>query len=594
MKTERRVLEQVVNTYKRDKTTYFKVVTPRDTKQVANAIKSYAKGVSEKDVVALMDTTVFGSGKTGCILTCDKLYSSHFPKKVIDLEKLVSIKAEKDCLYIRYEDGRTDGFFASIYAAEIGTLLENLLQAAAAAEPEEEKLYRAGCGHYQKKEMSQALACFEKAGEKGHMVSQFNCGNMRFKGLGCEKDSAKAVKWHEMAAEQGHVKSQHFCAYVYLEGVGTGRDPQKALYWAGKAAAQGYEDAKNLLAKIPEETREAYRSALLDAAQAHMEADREDKALACYEACAEQGSLFAQSICGIMYRDGEGTAVNYTKAAYWLRKAAEQGYSGAEDELRTLHQVRGESLATDATKLLEKKEYSKALPLLEEAAGCGHANAMYNCGVLFLKGMGTAPDLKRAVTLFQKAAELGEQAAKNALQVIREENFRKAETLYNDGKQAQSLEHYLTSAELGYLPAQRQCAYMYYWGRGTEPDYPKALHWFETVAQRGAGDSLLRNIRVKNDFDPENNSWYIAAQHFCGDMYGSGTGTAVDHEKALYWYEQAALRGDRDCQHICAQLYREGHGVRRDTLLADYWQRKATEQDIAFDEKFKLPFNISD
>ena len=46
---------------------------PKFAKLVRNAIKSYAKDVKEDDVVMLMDTTIFGSGKEGFVITEEKL-----------------------------------------------------------------------------------------------------------------------------------------------------------------------------------------------------------------------------------------------------------------------------------------------------------------------------------------------------------------------------------------------------------------------------------------------------------------------------------------------------------------------------------------
>lgn len=56
-----------------------------------------------------------------------------------------------------------------------------------------------------------------------------------------------------------------------------------------------------------------------------------------YRVCkraAEQGEAWAQSLLGMMYRDGgEGVVRNYREAVKWFRLAAEQGESAAQSNL---------------------------------------------------------------------------------------------------------------------------------------------------------------------------------------------------------------------------------------------------------------------
>jgi len=49
---------------------------------------------------------------------------------------------------------------------------------------------------------------------------------------------------------------------------------------------------------------------------------------------AEQGHAEAQFNLGLMYIDGQGVPQDYTQAAQWYRKAAEQGDATAQGMLR--------------------------------------------------------------------------------------------------------------------------------------------------------------------------------------------------------------------------------------------------------------------
>jgi hypothetical protein len=54
-----------------------------------------------------------------------------------------------------------------------------------------------------------------------------------------------------------------------------------------------------------------------------------------------------------------------------------------------------------------KQNYERALFWFEQAANAGVSNAAYNLGVLNHQGLGTAPDLAKAIDWYTRAADLG-------------------------------------------------------------------------------------------------------------------------------------------------------------------------------------------
>ncbi|MCD7760754.1 MAG: hypothetical protein LUH16_03130, partial [Clostridiales bacterium] len=56
-----------------------KPVSEVKEKALSGALRSYASGVRREDVFAVFDTTVFGGGKTGFLLTAEALYHDGFP-----------------------------------------------------------------------------------------------------------------------------------------------------------------------------------------------------------------------------------------------------------------------------------------------------------------------------------------------------------------------------------------------------------------------------------------------------------------------------------------------------------------------------------
>ena len=89
-------------------------------KQLKGAVGSIAKGEKEEDVMGMMDDSIFGSGKSGVVLTKTKLYSSWAKKNPIDIHHLVKIEQGKSSchLLLTYDDyHQEDVFYNNDYLA---------------------------------------------------------------------------------------------------------------------------------------------------------------------------------------------------------------------------------------------------------------------------------------------------------------------------------------------------------------------------------------------------------------------------------------------------------------------------------------------
>lgn len=62
------------------------------------------------------------------------------------------------------------------------------------------------------------------------------------------------------------------------------------------------------------------------------------KAAYWYRLAAHQGYVDAEIILGTLCAQGSGVPQNYTKVAYWYRLAAHQGVAEAENNLGTLYE----------------------------------------------------------------------------------------------------------------------------------------------------------------------------------------------------------------------------------------------------------------
>lgn len=133
--------------------------------------------------------------------------------------------------------------------------------------------------------------------------------------------------------------------------------------------------------------------------QAKIYYDKKDfsKAAPWLEKAAEQGHAEAQSLLGSMYLIGRGVSRDTTQAIHWLKKAANQGQAEAQSLLGAIY-------------LLEK-DFAQAYQWLHKSAEQGLADAQYLLGVMYSKGKGVARNTARAYHFFSLAGAQGHKAA---------------------------------------------------------------------------------------------------------------------------------------------------------------------------------------
>lgn len=127
----RAVLEKCVKSYKYDKAFFFKLPSQLKPKQITNAIKRFAPGIKESDVVAVMDTTLFDSGKDGYLLTETHMYGKSLEGKTIDLNRMSKLNRKDSYLTVTYPDGKADRLFVSIFDQDLFNLLKMIMDESA-------------------------------------------------------------------------------------------------------------------------------------------------------------------------------------------------------------------------------------------------------------------------------------------------------------------------------------------------------------------------------------------------------------------------------------------------------------------------------
>ena len=135
----------------------------------------------------------------------------------------------------------------------------------------------------------------------------------------------------------------------------------------------------------------------------------------------------------------------------------------------------------------------------------------------------------------------------------------------------------------------------YYYGRGVERDYGKAVEWYRKSAEQGnaeaqnnLGDCYADGQGIEQDYGKAM-EWFCKsveqgnadAQNNLGDCYFEGYGVARDYAKAVEWFCKSTAQGNAKGQFNLGYCYDKGHGVERDYAKAVEWYRKSVAQGNA-------------
>ena len=177
--------------------------------------------------------------------------------------------------------------------------------------------YAAGWAALQAGDFATALAEWQPLAERGHVKAQAGLGFMYLNGFGVAEDTEAAFVWFVEAANGGDADAMFVIANLYFFGEG-GR-PQNF-----SAAAEWY--------AVAEET--------LPGGRAQVQAEVYGKLatqLVIIADDAEGGNPTAQVVLANRYF-AEGDLQDIAKAAFWYRRAADQGHQVAQFKLGEIYQ----------------------------------------------------------------------------------------------------------------------------------------------------------------------------------------------------------------------------------------------------------------
>lgn len=240
-----------------------------------------------------------------------------------------------------------------------------------------------------------AVQWYQLSAAQGYTAAQANLGMLLFEGRVVEQDLVRAKALLTQAAKAGHDAAQNNLGIMYVRGEGVDQNYEQAFYWFSEAAEQGHKAAMANLA--------------------------------------------------VMYDNGLGVAFNEEMAKQLNRSAAQQSHNSLGAAIDTLDYTYDDRLRlpetnTDLTYLQQQAatqdpvalyqlgwywlqqaatpDYSLARRMLEKAAAAGMRSAMFNLGLMSLKGRGVPQDFVQGYRWINQAAALNLPVAATARNVL--------------------------------------------------------------------------------------------------------------------------------------------------------------------------------
>lgn len=368
----------------------------------------------------------------------------------------------------------------------------------------------------QSENVGEGLRLVRQSAEHRYSSAQLLLGQYYKEGQFVDQDPDLAFQWLNKAAEQAEVSAYYPTAYAFEKGIGTTVDYGKALKFYKLAAK--YDDPNALL-----------RLGKLFLKGRGMERPSEEMALAYFQQASQHGSVDGRYHLGMMHLLGQGVEKPDLDLAFsLLKEAADEGHEKASEKVGVLSQF---GLGTPQNFEEARQAYEKS----------DTANSLYHLGGLYKRGFGVEQDSAQALSLWEKAAELGNpfaayRAGKAHLKMWKEEE--------NDAD-AQKAYQYLSQASESLPDAMYLFGYLQKQGIGCYEDPFLATESYKKAAERGHVDAQFKVGLLVEVFASE--GW---------------------ESEAFSWYEKAAAQNHKKASLAIARFYREGISQERNLGLA--------------------------
>ena len=252
---------------------------------------------------------------------------------------------------------------------------------------QEKPLYQQAREVQEESGFSAALPIYFQAIKAGETQAMVDLGDAYM--YGNDKipvDLEKARKWYKSAVKYGNLNGNYSLAMTYISESGSVDDENKEIVETLllDAAEKGHLDSITFLGAYYYDMGEPERS------------------VKWFEMAVKQGDSDSSYFLSQMYLNGYGVPQNMILGAQYLISAAEGGMPEAMSELASLYISGTGGVPVD----VNKGVYWASL-----ADEMGNANGTYLLSGLYFGGTGVKKDYPKALSLCEKAADLGHEAA---------------------------------------------------------------------------------------------------------------------------------------------------------------------------------------
>ncbi|KAF9879089.1 chitin synthase activator [Colletotrichum karsti] len=262
--------------------------------------------------------------------------------------------------------------------------------------------YASGLFSKGKEDYNQAFPLFVQAAKHGHAESAYRAALCYEFGWGCRKDPAKAVQYLRMSASKRHPGAMSRLGKACLSGDLGEKRYREGIKWMKLAA----EAADSVYSAAPYQLGCLYETGYGD------DIFRDESyAAELFTAAAELGHPEANFRMGEAYEHGKlNCPRDPALSVHFYTGAAERGHAGAMMGLCAWYMVGAEPI-------LEKDE-EEAYEWARRSAELGYVKAQYAVGYFTEMGIGCRRDILEANVWYVKAADAGDERAKQRLAII--------------------------------------------------------------------------------------------------------------------------------------------------------------------------------
>ncbi len=333
-----------------------------------------------------------------------------------------------------------------------------------------------------------------------------------------------------------------------------------------------------------------------------------------FNVAASQGHADAYYFLGRFYGLGDGVSLDFNQALEYYHKGASLGSAKCDYAIGLMHHT---GTGVDQDDAIANDYFRKSYAMLLAEAEHKDVVSIHILGTFYYYGFNIQRYIFKSIEWFLKSADLGYSDSQYMLGMIYEtigENENQAETAKKYYEMAAKQDHPYAQYALGVTAIE-------------EKKWSTAVVYLEKAANQQYGLAAFTLGLYYHEKEPKSPlkafEWFMVAakqhhteaEYYVGLYYQNGKGIPQNIEQAIYWYEKAALKKNRNAlyhlamilikqedkdykviarlleqaaaldhphaQYNLAVMYQKGDGVPQDMKRSFFWYEKAANGNLA-------------